>query len=254
MPQEQYKNDNSQSSHVSRSNNFGYQNVVYTDKHWALLTCLREKTFSLMSALAEFHLHSVVHGSLARGDVKTGSDIDIFIPEVQNSFTIETALERAGIPVNSRFIVQATPMYAMKAHIEIDELTTITFPLMDMRKVEREFYTFGGEITLKQLGAKLHVAGVDKRLMLIEPNTAGHEESSIIGREAFVAKTLGISIETVLDRVHALTKRNNVGRTGVFLKKELNNEETFELALKRLSDLNPAVRRRQQIKKRFYLE
>jgi predicted nucleotidyltransferase len=35
----------------------------------------------------------------------------------------------------------------------------------------------------------------------------------------------------------------------VFLKKELNADETFELALKRLADLNPAVRRR--LKKGF---
>jgi predicted nucleotidyltransferase len=238
---------NNTSSHSSR---FDYQNVVYDSEHLALLKSLREKTVFLMSALANFHLHTVVHGSIARGDVKAGSDIDIFIPEVQNSFIVETALEKAGVHVGNRFIVQATPLYAMKAHIEIDELTTVTFPLMNMRKVEREFYTFGGEITLSQLKANLQVAGVDKRLMLIEPNTAGHEESSVIGREAFVAKTLGISIETVLDRVRALTRRDLVGRTGVFIKKELNTDETFELALKRLSDFNPAVRRRQQQAKR----
>jgi predicted nucleotidyltransferase len=52
----------------------------------------------------------------------------------------------------------------------------------------------------------------------------------------------------VLDRVHALLKRDTVGRTGVFLKKELNPDETFELALKRLSDQNPAVRRRMKKK------
>jgi predicted nucleotidyltransferase len=115
---------------------------------------------------------------------------------------------------------------------------------MEMRKVEREFYSFGGEVDLTQLKADLRVAGVDKRLMLIEPNTLGHIESSIFDRETFVAKTLGVSSETVLDRVHALTKRDLVGRTGVFLKKELSSNETFELALKRLSDLNPAVRRR----------
>jgi predicted nucleotidyltransferase len=234
----------SKSCKKSSSNSFDYQNIVYDNERWALLKNLREKTVLLMSALAQFHLPSVVHGSIARGDVKVGSDIDIFIPEVQNSFIIETAIEKAGIPVNNRFVVQATPLYAMKAHIEIDELTTVTFPLMSMRKVEREFYTFGGEITLNQLKANLQVVGVDKRLMLIEPNTAGHEESSIIGREAFAAKVLGISIETVLDRVHALTKRDLVGRTGVFIKKELSSDETFELALKRLSDLNPAVRRR----------
>jgi predicted nucleotidyltransferase len=39
-------------------------------------------------------------------------------------------------------------------------------------------------------------------------------------------------------------KRDAVGRTGVFVKKELESDETFELALKRLSEENPAVRRK----------
>jgi len=125
-----------------KSSCLDYQNVIYDDERWALLKELREKTVFLMSALTDFHLPVVVHGSLARGDVKMGSDIDLFIPEVQNSFIVETALEKAGIPISNRFVVQATPLYAMKAHIEIDELITVTFPLMSMRKVEREFYTF----------------------------------------------------------------------------------------------------------------
>jgi predicted nucleotidyltransferase len=226
-----------------------YREIRYSSERWTLLKSMREKAAVLMSALEAFHLQPVIHGSLARGDVKLGSDIDVFIPDVQNSFIVETALEKAGVRVNSRFVVQATPTYAMKAHIEIDEQASVSFPLMGMRKVEREFYRFGGEITLSQLKLDLRVAGVDKRLMLIEPNAVGHAESSIIGRETFAAKILGVSTETVLDRVHALTKRDTVGRTGVFLKKELGSDETFELALKRLSDLNPAVRRR--MKKRF---
>jgi predicted nucleotidyltransferase len=80
--------------------------------------------------------------------------------------------------------------------------------------------------------------------MLIEPTEKGHVESSVIGREGHVAKILGISGETVLDRVHALLKRDEVGRTGVFIKKELAADETFEMALKKLADDNPAVRRR----------
>jgi hypothetical protein len=51
-------------------------------------------------------------------------------------------------------------------------------------------------------------------------------------------------METVLDRVRTLLKRDSVGRTGVFIKKDLAPDETFELALKRLSEANPAVRRR----------
>jgi predicted nucleotidyltransferase len=229
---------------VKTSRGGEYREVVYGNERWELLKVLREKAAVLMSALEIFYFQPVVHGSIARGDVKPSSDIDVFVADVQNSFLVETALEKAGIRVNNRFVVQATPTYAMKAHIEIDDQSSVSFPLMGMRKVEREFYRFGGEISLIQLKGDLRVAGVDKRLMLIVPDASGHVESSIVGKEAFVAKTLGISTQTVLDRVHALTKRDMVGRTGVFIKKELAPDETFELAMKKLVETNPAVRKR----------
>jgi predicted nucleotidyltransferase len=148
--------------------------VTYTGLRWQQLKELRKNAVWIMDALEAFHLRSLTHGSIARGDVKLGSDVDIFIPEIQSSFIVESALEKAKIPVNSRFIVQATPSYAMKAHIEIDETKTVSFPLMEMRRVEREFYRFGGEVNLAQLKANVRVAGVDKRLMLIEPTEKGH--------------------------------------------------------------------------------
>ncbi|HVP93375.1 MAG TPA: nucleotidyltransferase domain-containing protein [Acidobacteriota bacterium] len=221
-----------------------HREVIYDPEHWNLLKELRRKAMWIMEALDKANLESIVHGSIARGDVNKKSDIDVFIPYQASSFTVETILERAGIPINKRLIVQATPAYAMKAYVELDGNMSVSFPLMKMRKVEREFYRFGGEITLKNLIEDLRVCGVDKRLMLIEPTSEGHKESAIIGREEQVAKLLGISVETVLDRVHALLRRDEVGRTGVFVEKELSNSETFELALKRLADQNPAVRRR----------
>jgi hypothetical protein len=69
-------------------------------------------------------------------------------------------------------------------------------------------------------------------------------ESSIVGRETEIARVLRISIETVLDRVHALMRRDQIGRTGVFIEREVAEDETFEMALKQLADENPAVRRR----------
>jgi len=229
---------------VKPAKNAETKEVTYTTERWQLLKDLRGKAVEVMAALETFNLASIVHGSISRGDVKKGSDVDVFIPEVQNSFLVEIALEKAAISVNSRLIVQATPNYAMKAHIEVNEQITVSFPLMQMRRVEREFYRFGGETNLNQLKGGVRVAGVDKRLMLIKPTENGHVESSIIGREELSAKILGISAETVMDRVHALLKRDTVGRTGVFVKKELAPDETFELALKKISDLNPAVRRR----------
>lgn len=221
-----------------------YLEVIYDAERWNLLEEFRQKSERIMEALEIFHLESVVHGSIARGDVNKKSDIDVFIPSQPSSFLVETALEKAGISINRRLIVQATPTYAMKAYIEIDENTSVSFPLMKMRKVEREFYRFGGEVTLENLREGLRVCGVNKRLMMIEPTKKGHIETTIIGREEQVAKLLGISVESVLDRVHALSRRDEVGRTGVFIKKELSSSETFEMALKRLADQNPAVRRR----------
>jgi len=221
-----------------------YKEVFYSSARWALLGELREKATRIMTALEGFRLRTLVHGSIARGDVNKNSDGDVFIAEPQSSFLVETALERARVPVNARLLIQATPNYAMKAYIEVDARASVSFPLMRMRRVEREFYKFGGEVNLNQLKAGTRVAGVDKRLMLIEPTMKGHVESSIIGREEGVAKRLGVSAETVLDRVHALLKRDEVGRTGVFIKKELAPDETFEMTLKKLADENPAVRRR----------
>lgn len=221
-----------------------YREIVYDAERWSLLKKFRQKAMQLMEDLENFHLKSVVHGSIARGDVNKKSDVDVFIPSQVSSFTVETALEKAGIPVNRRVVVQATPTYAMKAYIEIDENTSVSFPLMKMRTVEREFYKFGGEASLENLRDNMRVCGVDKRLMLIEPTKEGHRESTIIGREEQIAKLLDISVETVLDRVHALLRRDKVGRTGVFIEKELSSDETFEMTLKRLADQNPAVRRR----------
>ncbi len=221
-----------------------FKTVVYSSQRWTLLQELRRKARQIMEPLDASHLEAVVHGSIARGDVSSKSDIDIFIPSPSSSFAVEICLEKHNIPANRRLVVQATPNYTMKAHIEIDENTTVTFPLMKMRKTEREFYRFGGEANLERLKKNLRVPGVDKRLMLIEPTDKGHVESAITGREEQVAHTLGISVETVSDRVHALLRRDEIGRTGVFIKEELSEGETFEMLLEKLARKNPAVRRR----------
>ena len=221
-----------------------YREVVYDTEHWNLLKRLRNKALRIMEALEIFRLEAVVHGSIARGDVTQKSDIDVFIPHQASSFIVETALEKADITVNRRSVVQATPTYAMKGYIETGENTRISFPLMKMRKVEREFYKFSGELSIKNLEFGFRVPGVGKQLMLIEPVKDGHRENAIVGREEQVARLLGISVETVLDRVHALLRRDKVGRTGVFIEKVLSADETFEKALKRLADQNPAIRRR----------
>ena len=218
--------------------------VVYNEKHWELLKELRSKAVQIMEVLDNSNIRSIVHGSIARGDVSEKSDIDVFLPDPSSSFAIETALERANIPVNRRVVVQATPFYAVKGYIEVDKQRCVSFPLVKLRHVERDFYKFSGEASLSTLRNEVRVSGVDKRLMLIEPTPKGHVENSIVGREETVSHLLGISLNTVLDRVHALLRRDKVGRTGVFIERELSPDETFEMLLKKLADQNPAVRRR----------
>jgi len=218
--------------------------VIYDAEQWRLLDDLKAKAMEIMETLEKSHIFSIVHGSIARGDVSSKSDIDVFIPKDFSSFSIEMALGKAGIPIGRRILVQATPTYSLKGHIEIDEQRCISFPLAKLRKKEREFYRFGGEATLDMLRERIRVPGVDKRLMLIEPTPNGHIATSIIGREETVAKLLGISVDTVLDRVRTLLHRDKIGRTGLFIERELSSEETFESVLKKLADENPAVRRR----------
>ena len=220
--------------------------VVYNKMRWKLLKQLRTKTGQLMETLDNCHLRSIVHGSIARGDVSESSDIDVFLPSPPSSFVIETSLERSGFPVIQRTIVQATPIYALKGYIGLDAQTSLSFPLVKLRPVEKDFYKFSGEAALSALKENKRVLGVDKRLMLIEPTKEGHIESAVVGREEEVANLLGVSLNTVLDRVHALLRRDEVGRTGVFIEKELAPDETFEQAMKKLAEQNPAVRRRRK--------
>ena len=218
--------------------------VVYEKRRWNLLKKLRSRAVQVMDVLDKSHLNSIVHGSVARGDISEKSDIDVFLPDPPSSFIIENTLQRGGFSINRRLVVQATPLYAVKGYIEIDEQRCVSFPLVKLRPVERDFYGFGGEASLRMLKKDMRVSGVDKRLMLIEPTPKGHVESSIVDREEAVASILGISLNTVYDRVHALLRRDEVGRTGVFIERELLGDETFEMVLKKLADQNPAVRRR----------
>ena len=218
--------------------------VHYDKQHWQQLKTLRSEAAKIIEILERANIVAITHGSIARGDITAKSDIDIFLPNPSSSFKIETTLERANIQINRRLIVQATPYYAVKGYIEINKQQAVSFPLAKMRRVERDFYRFGGEIALATLKKDKRVAGVDKRLMLIEPTEKGHIESSIIGREEAIAKLLRASLETVYDRVHALLRRDKIGRTGVFIEKELTSDETFEMALKKLAETKPEVRRR----------
>ena len=218
--------------------------VIYDEKRWELLRALRREAKTLMHPLAAAHIECLAYGSLARGDVKPTSDVDIFVPSPPAPELIETALERAGIQASEREIVQATPGYAAKGYIFTGERRGYSFPLVRLLPAERDFYGFAGSVILLQLDTGIRVPGVDKRLMLIEPTPNGHIESQVAGREGQVARLLDVDTRIVTERVRTLERRRSVGRTGVFLKHSLEPGEGFGEALHRLSLRRPAIRKR----------
>jgi len=222
--------------------------VNYTDKHWKTLEELRKRTIMMLNSLEKFHIHGYAYGSISRGDIHPESDIDIFIPVLPAPSIFETQIEQAGVKIQYREIIQATPTYTAKGYLYIDEKRGYSFPLNKMKTVEHEFYTYAGRTTKKELQDRIRVHGVDKRLMLIEPTETGHIESPIEGREGTVAKRLNIHVQTVKDRVRTLQRRKRTGRTGVYIKSVLNSDESFGEKYNQLSRTRPALRRRQRRK------
>jgi len=214
--------------------------VAYSLKKWRILKEKREKALQIMKKLAQFDPH--VYGSVARGDVRKDSDIDIVIPYKVPSFLIEHALK--NMPFQNKRIVMATPWHLIKGHIEIDDETVITFPLINPNDREIEFYKWGGMIDIRGIQTNSRVPGVNKKLILIIPTENGHIEKEVMGRESEVAKVLGVSIELVQERVKILTRRDSIGRTGIYLNEEVPDWMSFEEALKRMADRDPNIRRK----------
>jgi len=220
--------------------------VVYDKDRWLLLSDLRSKARGILEALAEQSIDGYIHGSVARGDVDEYSDIDVVIPTIVGSHRVELALTSRGYKIEAKKIVQATPRRAIKAHIYLDleGRVCVTFPLTKFTGLEWDFYKFGGVIDLNGVIENRRVPGVSKKLTLIEPTSYGHIEYSIIGLEAMVARKLGISEGIIRERIEVLTRRDRIGRTGVYLAEDIPIDESFEQALRKIAAVDPAIRRK----------
>ena len=218
------------------------RHVVYDAVRWEILGRLRGVAILYLRELVNAGFEAMVHGSLARGDVTPKSDVDIFIPEVCPSYLVEAAVGRIQ-QISKRELTQATPAHAPKAILHMEEAVKITFPLLPLRKKERDFYRFGGELGLEGLEAARRVAGIDKRLMVILPMDNGHFEFSALENIVEASRALGVKLETVQERVRVLTRRDRIGRTGIFYKVELREDETFEGRLKERASEDPSLRR-----------
>jgi len=219
-----------------------FESIIYTKSDWTLLKLKRERAINLIEMFEG--LKPYIYGSVARGNVHKNSDIDLVFIEPIQLFRIEFILNKNGFKHYFREIIMATPKDSIKLYIYLNELESITVPLTKLDKKSLEFYDFGGKINLQELKLGVRVPGIDKRLVLIKPNPMGHDEISIINNEAMAAKELGINIETLKERKKVLLKREKHGRTGVFLKREIEMNETTEEVLKKLSNTKAIIRKK----------
>ena len=220
------------------------ENIVYSESDWQLLEEKRKSAIKLLEIFDKEGFNPFVHGSIARGDVHEMSDIDIIFLQEIPPYQIEIILNKNGYNHYFKEIIMATPSDSIKLYIHLSELESIAIPLTKFDASVTEFYTFGGKIDYNHLNSGIRVAGIDKRLVLIKPTLEGHEEISIIGNEAIVAKVVGISINTVNERKKVLLRREKHGRTGVFLKRKIQMNETTEEVLKKLANRKSIVRKK----------
>ncbi len=218
--------------------------VVYDDEQWRLLREFRARALRVMEAIAPLGFSPIVYGSVVRGDVKRTSDLDIFIPQTAPTQLLELALANAGYEPVRRVLVQATPSHAVKAYIYLSETDTVSVPLTSLTRDELGFYQLAGSLELEELRRGLRRPGINKQLMVIAPTEYGHLEFPATRNVDEAAKTLQVSPEILRNRIRVLTRRREVGRTGVYRSIELTPGQSFEEVFERLLAENPALRRR----------
>lgn len=225
---------------------YHFDDIVYSKKHLRLFSKLRDVVYENLEVLS--NLYPLVYGSIARGDIHSKSDIDIAFIKPINEFQI---LNRLGRKPYERWMIQATPLSAIKGLLVFYDFN-ITFPIIPLYPREEEFYYFGGSLTFEDLenDRLIRTSGVNKKLLYIKPSDDGHLESRVTASNAnLIAKDLGISIDSILERIRILERRDNIGRTGVFVKRRLSPTESFGQVLDQLKSRNPATRRRIKRKK-----
>ncbi|BDC19160.1 nucleotidyltransferase domain-containing protein [Acidianus sp. HS-5] len=212
--------------------------IEYTENQWRLFIEKRKRAREILEYLQKKSIKGYAYGSIARGDVKKSSDIDIIVFE-------SNILELDLIEADHKYIIQATPTSSPKAYISLnpEETEVISFPLSKLKKDEEEFYYFGGLVSLDDIIKCIRKPGINKELKLIIPNKNGHDEISLKGNEDYAARLLKISISTIIEREKLLMKREDKGRTGVFLKYELSGNENLEEAIRELNRSNKFFRR-----------
>ncbi|HDD68955.1 MAG TPA: DNA polymerase subunit beta, partial [Candidatus Korarchaeota archaeon] len=53
--------------------------VIYDEKRWSLLKKLRNRAIMILELLLQVGIKGILYGSIARGDVREGSDVDVVV-------------------------------------------------------------------------------------------------------------------------------------------------------------------------------
>ncbi len=218
--------------------------IIYNDTHWNLLNDFRKRALQVTDTFAQNGFDSLTYGSIARGDIKKTSDIDIILQIKLSSYRVELILEEIEIPILSKKLIQATPNDIIKVHYELEGDICLTLLLTDFTSLPFEFYKFGGAINNSQLKSNIRVPGVDKRLVFIQPTETGHIESPLEDQLNEAPKILNVSRKMIEQRMRVLTRRDKIGRTGIFLKEDLDLSENVEEVLRNIANKNPLIRKR----------
>ncbi len=218
--------------------------VIYDSERLRILGEKRGAAAEILRGLRDCGIEGYAYGSIARGDVSVSSDIDIAVLSNISINTLVSCIEKRWRIYRGEIIV-ATPRRTPAIYLYLDpqDMVVITKYLGTPSKTEREFFSFGGMIGLEGILKGLRVPGVDKRLKLITPTERGHVERPVIGYEAEAARILGISVETVLERVRVLTRRDEHGRTGVYFKEAFGGEAPVGEVIRRICKGSSPVRR-----------
>jgi predicted nucleotidyltransferase len=218
--------------------------VVYDRDRFEILREKRNIAREILLKLRECGIEGYTYGSVARGDVNVDSDIDIAVVSDVSLSILIPCLEKRWKIYRGEIIV-ATPVKTPTAYLYLDpqDLLAITKYLGTPSKTEREFFIFSGAVGLGEILRGARSPGVDKRLKLIIPTEWGHIEKPVIGYEAEIARLLGISIDTVIERVKVLTRRDELGRTGVYFKEEFGEETHVEEVIRSICKKPGPIRR-----------
>ncbi len=218
--------------------------VTYSSSHWDLFDRFRQRSIPVLEALLQRNLTGYVFGSVARGDVSETSDIDITIYELVSSFQVDLALEMANLSVQKKEIVMATPSSVVKGLYYLGDDLTLSLRLTRFTRNPFDFYRYGGWVNLNEIRRGIRKCGVNKALVVINPTDDGHEEFALMEYKQRAKDLLEVGVETIDERIRVLSRRDKVGRTGVFLSESLPPDAHFESELKQIANQNSLVRRR----------